>query len=467
MPSTRIHPLAAALLIAVLPACTSAGAGGGMADTIAMPAPAEDSATVELVRAAAIPITGAETDYDALMALIGDARFVLLGEATHGTQEFYAERARITRRLIDEKGFSAVAIEGEWPDAEGVHRFARGGGAATAEAALRGFQSGFPQWMWANTAIRDLVVWLQEHNAGRPEADRVGFYGLDVYSLFESADSVVAWLRRVDPAAAEQARRRYACLDRHGDDPQAYGAAVLADESRSCEDEAAEQVAALEQRYAARTPGADARAEDELFSALQHARAVQAGEAYFRVLYHGGPASWNARDAHMAQTLEHLVDHLEARGQTPKVVVWAHNTHSGDARLTQMGEGGEHNVGQLMRERYGAQSVLVGFTTYTGRVLAAEEWDAPGRVRDLRPARPDSYSGLFHRTGIPAFLLPFRGNDALRQALARPRLERAVGVVYAPQTELQSHYFYARLGEQFDAVIHVDSTTAVTPLPMR
>lgn len=468
MPSACIRPLAAALLVSIAPACTAAGGSGGMGDTIvSVPGPADDS-VVALVRAGAIPITGAETDYDALMALIGDARFVLLGEATHGTQEFYHERARITQRLIQEKGFSAVAVEGEWPDAEGVHRFVRGdGGAATAEASLAGFQAGFPQWMWGNTAVRDMVAWIGQHNAARPAADRVGFYGLDVYSLFESADSVVAWLRTVDPAAAESARRRYACLDRYDDDPQAYGAAVLADERRSCQDEAAEQVAEMERRYAARTPGADPRAEDALFSALQHARAVQAGEAYFRVLYHGGPASWNARDAHMAQTLEHLVDHLEARGQTPKVVVWAHNTHSGDARQTQMGAGGEHNVGQLIRQRYGPLSVLVGFTTHRGTVLAAEEWDAPGRVRQLRPARPESYSGLFHETGIPAFLLVFRGNEALTRALAGPRMERAVGVIYAPRTELQSHYFMAELPRQFDAVVHVDSTTAVTPLPGR
>jgi erythromycin esterase-like protein len=194
---------------------------------------------------------------------------------------------------------------------------------------------------------------------------------------------------------------------------------------------------------------------------------VQGGEAYFRVLYRGGPASWNARDAHMARTLEHLVDHLQARGQTPRVVVWAHNTHSGDARLTEMGVGGEHNVGQLMRERYDGQSVLVGFTTYRGTVLAAEEWDAPGRVRTLRPALPESYSALFHRADVPAFMLLFRGREALTAALAGPRLERAVGVAYMPSTERQSHYFQAQLSRQFDAVIHFDNSTAVTPLPRR
>jgi erythromycin esterase-like protein len=460
MPSTRSRPLAVALLAVVLGACSSTGNDGGPTSVLAP----EDQAAMELVRAAAIPITGAATDYDSLMALIGDARFVLLGEATHGTQEFYRERARITQRLIQEKGFSAIVVEGEWPDAEGVHRWIRGERAGTAEAALAGFQTDFPEWMWANTEIRDLAVWLRQHNAARPAGDRVGFYGMDVYSLFESADSVVAYLRRVDGAAAEQARQRYACFDGYGDDPQRYGAAASSQPGRSCRGDAEAQVAEMERRYAARARGGDPRAEDDLFGALQNARAVQGGETYFRVLYEGGARSWNERDGHMARTLENLVGHLESRGQTPKVVVWAHNTHAGDARLTEMGEGGELNVGQLMRQRYDGQSVLVGFTTYEGTVLAADEWDAPGRVRTLNPALPESYSALFHHTGIPAFLLTFRGREPLGAALGEPRLERAVGVVYAPRTERQSHYFTARMSQQFDAVIHVDRSTALTPL---
>jgi erythromycin esterase-like protein len=464
MPSTRFIRFAAVLLIIALPACSSAGGGGGAGGN--NPLNPADSASVELVRAAAVPITGAQTDYDSLMALIGDARFVVLGEATHGTQEFYHERARITRRLIQEKGFSAMAIEGEWPDAQAVHRFVRGtGGPATAEEALRGFTSGFPEWMWANTAIRDLVVWMREHNAGRPAEQQVGFYGLDVYSWFESADSVVAYLSRVDPDAAGRARERYACLRPHRQNPVAYGSIALRDAERSCQDEAAEQVAEMEQLYAA--GGGDAHARDERFSALQNARVVAGGEAYWRAQWEGGPASWNARDRHMATTLEHLVDHLQAQGRTPKVVVWAHNTHAGDARLTEMGQGGEWNVGQLMRQAFEGESVLVGFTTYHGTVLAAEEWDAPGRVRRLNPALPESFSGLFHRTGIPAFLLTFRGREELSRAMGEPRLERAVGVVYMPATERQSHYFTAMLSRQFDAVIHVDSSTAVTPLPVR
>jgi erythromycin esterase-like protein len=234
-----------------------------------------------------------------------------------------------------------------------------------------------------------------------------------------------------------------------------------------CREQVVAQAEEMAARYQARPKGAETRADDDAFSAMQHARVVQNAEEYFRVLFEGGPTSWNQRDRHMGQTLESIVAHLEAQGRTPKVVVWAHNTHSGDARVTEMGAGGELNVGQLMREAYGERSFLLGFTTYAGTVLAAEEWDAPGRVRRLNPALPESYSGLFHRVGIPAFLLTFRNRPGLAQALAEPRLERAVGVIYAPRTERQSHYFNAILTRQFDAVIHVDSTTAVTPVRTR
>jgi erythromycin esterase-like protein len=464
MPPTRFIRFAVALPMIATAACSAAG--GGAAPGTVGPQNDADAANVEMVRAAAIPITGAETDYDSLMALIGDARFVLLGEATHGTQEFYHERARITQRLIQEKGFSGVAIEGEWPDAQAVHRFIRNdGGAATAEEALRGFTSGFPEWMWANTAIRDLAVWMRQHNAARPAEQQVGFYGLDVYSWFESADSVVAYLSRTDPAVAARARERYACLRPYRANPARYGGEALSNPDRSCADEAAAQVQEMEQLYAA--GGNDPRTADERFGVLQHARVVAGGEAYWRAQWEGGAAAWNARDQHMAATLEYLVNHLALHGRTPKVVVWAHNTHSGDARLTAMGAGGEWNVGQLMRQAYPNESVLVGFTTYHGTVLAAEAWDSPGRVRRLNPALPESYSGLFHRTGIPAFLLTFRGREELSRAMGEPRLERAVGVVYLPRTERQSHYFTAQMSRQFDAVIHVDSTTAVTPLPRR
>ncbi|HEX8317074.1 erythromycin esterase family protein [Longimicrobium sp.] len=467
MRSNRLERAMTALGMALLGACANSGGGQAVAD--AAPRPGDVDGAVEIVRAAAIPLTGAETDYDALIAQVGDARFVLLGEATHGTHEFYRERARITQRLIRDKGFTAVAIEGEWPDAMRVDRFIHGEpGAATPEQALVGFTSGFPQWMWANTDIRDLAGWLRTHNQAQPAAQRVSFYGLDVYSFYESADSVVSFLSRTDPAAAARARQRYACFSRHRPNPQEYGMAANTAGRPLCREQAVAQAAEMEERYQAHPHvGADTRADDELFSAMQHARVVRNAEEYYRVMFEGGPTSWNQRDRHMAQTLESIVTHLEAQGKTPKVVVWAHNTHSGDARMTEMGSGGELNVGQLMRQAYAERSFLVGFTTYAGTVLAAEEWDAPGRLRRLNPALPESYSGLFHRTGLPAFLLTFRGREELSRVLGEPRLERAVGVIYAPRTERQSHYFNAVMSKQFDAVIHVDSSTAVTPLRIR
>jgi erythromycin esterase-like protein len=470
MPRTHLSTRSLVLAAALLAGCGGPSGGGGAAGEAAageprpgLPASAGDS-VVRLVREAAIPLTGGERDYDALMAMVGDARFVLLGEATHGTHEFYRERARITRRLIEEKGFTGMVIEGDWPDAERVHRYVRGEAGAP-EAVLTGAFTRFPLWMWANEDVRALAEWMRGFNARVDPSRQAGFYGMDVYSLFTSADDVVRYLATVDPAAAERARGRYRCFDRYRDDPQAYGAAVSASPDRSCEARTQEQVQEMEARYAARPSGMDARAADALFSALQNAHAVENAEDYFRHLYLGGLSTWNLRDQHMAETLDRLVRHLESQGKTPKVVVWAHNTHSGDARVTEMGQqGGEHNVGQLMRERYAERAVLVGFTTYAGTVLAAEEWDQPGRVRELRPALPESYSGLFHRTGIPAFLLPFRGRPEVSRALAGPRLERAVGVIYLPRTERASHYFTAHMPRQFDAVIHVDSTTAITPL---
>ncbi|HEX8393433.1 MAG TPA: erythromycin esterase family protein [Longimicrobium sp.] len=457
MPIPIIPRVCAALLALALCACASARPAPPPAPgTAAAPPDAE----VQQVRAAAIPITGAETDYDALVRMVGDARFVFLGEATHGTHEFYRERARITERLIRDLGFSAIAVEGDWPDGRRVDRFIHGEGPDAPERALAGFAEGFPQWMWANTDIRDLIVRLRAMNRGRPPGEGVSFYGLDVYSLFESADSVLAYLRIADPTAAAEAERGYGCFRRHRPDPQRYGLAA-ASGAGSCQAQAEQVAARMAARHAARAPGMDREAS---FAALQHARVVQNAEEYFRLLYQGGESTWNRRDQHMAETLDAILAHLAEQGRTPRVVVWAHNTHSGDARHSDMGERGELSVGQVMRERHDGHTVLIGFTTYGGTVMAAEEWDAPGRVRRLNPGWPESYAGLFHQTGIPAFFLPFRGNAELSAALAGPRLERAVGVVYAPATELQSHYFPARLPQRFDAVIHIDSTTAVTPV---
>ena len=432
----------------------------------------ETEPALAAIREAAHPLTGGARDYDPLMELIGDNRFILLGEATHGTREFYRERARITRRLIEEKGFGAIAIEGDWAEVERANRWVRGLGNpenpgnredATAEQVLSGFQ-GFPTWMWANTEFRDLLVWLRQHNAALPAADRAGVYGLDLYEIWSAADAILAILQRLDPPAAERARERYRCFDPYREDPHLYGRSVAANPKRSCEGRAKEQWLELERWMDAERPRASPERREDLFSLARNARVIQNGEAYYRTLYRGGLSSWNLRDRHMAETLKEVALHLGEGGNPPKVVVWAHNTHLGDARVTEMGEGGELNVGQLMRQRHDGSAVLVGFTTYTGTVTAASTWGERGRVRQLRPALPGSYSNLFHASGIGDFLLILRGLPAgTAQVLAGSRLERAVGVVYLPRQE-RSHYFMADLPRQFDAVIHLDETEAVQAL---
>jgi erythromycin esterase-like protein len=418
------------------------------------------------VRSAARILTGSSRDYDGLLNRIGDSRFVLLGEASHGTHEFYSERARITRRLIEEKGFTAVAVEADWPDAYRVNRYVRGAGDDDqAREALGDFQR-FPTWMWRNAVVLEFVEWLHEHNAALPRgAPRAGFYGLDLYSLHASIAAVVGYLEKVDPAAARRARDRYACFDHAADDGQAYGLAVGYGLGQSCEDEVVAQLVELQRRasdYARR----DGRvAEDEYFYAEQNARLARNAEEYYRSMFEGRVSSWNLRDHHMADTLDELVLHLDrTTGRATKVAVWAHNSHLGDARATEMGEQGEWNLGQLVRERHGPASFNVGFTTYDGTVTAASDWDAPAERKRVRPALPGSYEDLFHETGPSRFLLSLRGDEDLVVALREPRLERAIGVVYRPQTERFSHYFHARLADQFDAVIHLDRTEAVRPL---
>jgi erythromycin esterase-like protein len=423
---------------------------------------ASDQQLVEQIRQAATPITGTTTDYDPLMRLVGDARVVLLGESTHGTHEFYRERARISQRLITEKGFSAIAVEGDWPDAYRVNRYVRGiGQDATAEQALSSFTR-FPHWMWRNEEMRDLVRWLRTYNDGRPAADRVGFYGLDVYSMYESIDEVLAYLGQTDPTAAARARTLYGCFTPWRPDPQGYGAATRT--GTTCTAQAADVVAEMTRRSATRPT--DPVAAEALFAALRNAHSVANAERYFRTTYTGQMSTWNIRDQEMANTVGALEDHLRAStGRDARLVVWAHNTHTGDARVTEPGEAGEHNIGQLMRQKHGAAAVLVGFHTYTGTVFAASEWGATGRQQSVRVALPESYGALFHAARVPNFLLPLRNAGPYATALSDPpRLERAIGVIYAPGTERQSHYFSARLGQQFDAVVFFDTTRAVTPL---
>jgi erythromycin esterase-like protein len=418
---------------------------------------------VSAIRAAARPLTGGRRDYDALLDLVGDARFVLLGEATHGTHEFYEERARITQRLVEDKGFHAVAVEADWPDAYRVNRYVRGRGAdRDANTALSGFKR-FPNWMWRNTDVASFVDWLRHHNAGtsRPQ---VGFYGLDLYSMFTSIEEVLRYLDEVDPNAARQARVRYACFDHYHEDSQHYGYTASLDLSASCEQGVLEQLRQLQQR-AADYMYRDGD-EEAYFYAEQNARLVMNAEEYYRTMFRGRVSSWNLRDSHMAETLDALAKHLSKDGEPAKIVVWEHNSHIGDARATEMGEMGEWNVGELARKKYDGQTRLIGFSTYDGFVTAASEWDAPAEHKRVRPGMAGSYEALLHETGIPRFLLPLRDgvDKVVRDTMEERRLERAIGVIYLPRTERQSHYFAARMARQFDAVIHIDHTTAVHPL---
>ncbi len=384
---------------------------------------------------------------------------MLLGESTHGTHEYYRERGRISDRLIRELGFGAVAIEGDWSATHRVNRYVRGTGPEkTVEQALAGYRN-FPQWMWRNAEFRDFIDRLRTWNMGQPEARRVGVYGMDVYDLFDAAEAVHAYLARVNPAAAERARREYRCFAPYRRDAHAYGAAARR-AVRSCREEAAAVVAEMARIPRPEAPGDAA----QHFAAVRSAASVAAGEEYFRTVY-AGSLAWNVRDQHMARNVEEIAEHVARQSGRPgKVVVWGHNTHAGDARATFAANRGELNLGQLMRQRHGESALLVGFFTYTGQVMAAPEWDRPGRVYDVRPALPGSYADVFHQSGVPAFSLLLRGNKDLVRRFGEPRLERAIGVIYLPESERQSHYFEARISEQFDAIVFFDRTRAVTPL---
>jgi erythromycin esterase-like protein/predicted phosphoribosyltransferase len=431
-------------------------------------APAEQRAA-DLVARAAIDAPGGMPPADVLDDLIGDARIVLIGESSHGTHEFYDARAEITKWLIEHKGFNGVAAEADWPDAYRVNRYVRGlGDDETPEQALRGFQR-FPAWMWRNAVVRDFVGWLRWHN-GRCAAEgrrQAGFYGLDLYSLHRSMQEVVAYLEGVDPKAAERARARYACFDHSsGNDGQAYGYAAAFGAGPSCERQAVEQLIDL-QRNAVEYLGPDGRlAEDELFYAQQNAMTVRNAEAYYRGMFRGRVTSWNMRDKHMAQTLNALVTHLDAHsGAEPaRIVVWAHNSHVGDARATEVSADGQLTIGQLAREHYGQDCRLIGFSTHRGTVTAASDWGGIAERKVVRPALAGSIEELLHETGKASFLVPMHDGSPAAKALEVVRLGRAIGVIYLPQTERQSHYFHVRPSDQFDAMIHIDQTRALEPL---
>lgn len=385
----------------------------------------------------------------------GDARIVLLGEATHGTHEFYAARAAITRRLIERHGFNIVAVEGDWPDIARIDDYVRHN---QPRPRLGDPFARFPTWMWRNEEMLGFADWLRGHNATLPEGQRAAMRGLDVYSLGESIHAVIDYLERVDPHAAEAARRRYACLIPWQDEPQYYGRAVEHGQMAGCEDAVVAQLGELlAQRMALIAEDGEA-----YFDAEQNARIVRAAESYYRAMYRGSAASWNLRDRHMFDTLQTLLaHHADAR-----IVIWAHNSHIGNAAATAMGWHGEFNIGELVRKSYGDQAVLIGFGTDRGTVAAASDWGGAMQVMQVRPARDDSWEGAFRRTGLARSLTDWRDRKRrdLVQALSQTLLERAIGVIYRPQSELSSHYFEAVLGDQFDAYVWFEQTRAVTPL---
>lgn len=397
-----------------------------------------------------------DADLRPLLERIGNARVVLLGEATHGTSEFYRMRERITRALIVEKGFNIVGIEGDWPDAARIDHYVRHlEYPATEWTAF----ARFPTWMWRNNEVRTFVDWLREHNGSVRTSARVAFHGLDLYSLHNSIRAVLRYLDDVDPESAATARTRYGCLTPWQSDPATYGHAALTGSYRSCEREVVAMLRDLlskHQRYAERDG-------ERFLDALQNARLITSAERYYRIMYYGSRASWNLRDEHMFETLKSLLTHY---GQASKAVVWAHNSHVGDASATEMSARGEHNIGQLCRKEYGDRAYLIGFGTHSGTVAAASDWDGPMEIKTVRPSLAESYEAVFHEARIPRFMLSLRerGADSVAEALMTPRLERAIGVIYRPETEFASHYFQAVLPRQFDSYIWFEETRAVTPL---
>lgn len=413
-----------------------------------------------LIASAAEPLPEIDDPaFGAMFDRYGDARVVLLGEASHGTSEFYRARAAISRRLIEHHGFNIVAVEADWPDAATIDRRVRH--REPREGELSAFER-FPTWMWRNREVEGFVEWLRRHNGARPYERMCGFYGLDLYNLSGSMRAVIDFLEQEDPELARLAHRRYGCLDPWAEEPQLYGRTALMEGFARCEVGVIEMLTDLLQKQV------DCLSEecDEWLDAQANARLVKDAEAYYRVMYRGSAESWNLRDTHMFETLNMILD---AKGPGAKAIIWAHNSHIGNAAYTDMGQHrDELNIGQLAKEKFDARARLIGFGTHSGTVAAADDWDEPMQIKKIRPSLPESYERLSHDSGVPHFLLDLRegqiGRD-VREALMEPRLERFIGVIYRPDTERWSHYSQAILPRQFDGWVWFDDTRAVTPLP--
>lgn len=418
----------------------------------------DDSPSRELmheVRNLARPLVD-PADLDPLLKRIGDARVVLLGEASHGTREYYTWRATITRRLVEEKGFSFVAVEGDWPDSYRLNRFVKGypGTSDKPAAALETFRR-WPTWMWANEEVKHLIDWMRGYNDSQPDGRKVGFYGLDVYSLWDSLHEVLGYLRKKDPAAFAAARRALQCFEPYGQEAQEYARATLYGDE-SCHDE----VIDLLRRVRAAAELADGDGRDGQFVAEQNALVVKSAEACYRAMVRSDNESWNVRDRHMAETLDRLLTH---HGRGAKAVVWEHNTHIGDARFTDMADDGMVNIGQLARERYGEDdTVLVGFGSYRGTVIAGDSWDAPWEEMRVPPARADTWEDVLHKAAAKDALFVFPSEVSAE--FADWRGHRAIGVVYRPQHERYGNYVPTVLPRRYDAFLYVDQSTGVRPL---
>lgn len=415
-----------------------------------------DAALVDAIADGCEPFNSVKSaNLEPLLNRIGDARIVLIGEATHGTSEFYRMRNRITTELIRKKGFRFVSIEGDWPDAARIDHYVRHFEYSPSEwiAFAR-----FPTWMWRNVEVREFVDWLRQHNHGLSEKKRVAFHGLDLYSLYSSIRAVLQYLDEVDPSTAAVARERYGCLTPWQTDPATYGRAALTGSYRSCEDDVVHMLTAISQKHR------DYAAHDgeRFLDVMQNARVVANAERYYRVMYYGSRASWNLRDTYMFETLQTLIEHHQPDN---KAIIWAHNSHVGDAVATEMSARGEINIGHLCRRNFGDSVYSIGFGTDNGKVAAASDWDGPMEIKSIVPSMRNSYERLFHKTTLPGFLLPLRNaSETLRNGLMEPRMQRAIGVIYRPETEFASHYFQAVLPKQFDEYIWLDTTHAVTPI---
>lgn len=424
----------------------------------------QDKLAVQALEKWALPLGRQMADYDPILAAAKHKHPVLIGEATHGTKEFYRARAEITMRLIEEAGFDAVAVEADWPDAYAVNRYVTGTGPeACPHDALEAFER-FPTWMWANTEVAHFIDWLHKFN-GLSRNRPVGFYGLDLYSMHTSAMAVIDYLEGIDPPAAARARARYGCLDQFIHKPQQYGYAAEMGLTKACEHDITAQLVDLRHKayhYLTLTGVVDG---DDYFCAEQNAKLVKNAETYYRAMFRSRPNSWNLRDQHMAETLADLARHLsEQLGREARIVVWAHNSHVGNAAATEMNKRGEFNIGQLVRESHGYDALLVGFSTCTGAVTAASEWDQPAEKKQIRAPLINSYEWLFQQTSSSRMLLDLTASNEMVDHLLEPRLLRAIGVIYRPETERQSHYFYSCLPEQFDFLLHYDETDALRPL---